>query len=68
VVERGRRRRVCSALIAFATNLRMTAGEFDRSRLYKSTKVLIVESWVHSFLNSNPSVSQTCNGNSLLPV
>jgi hypothetical protein len=34
----------------------MAAGEFDRSGLNNSTKVLIVESWVHHFLNTKPGV------------
>jgi hypothetical protein len=35
------------SLVAVAPDLGEAAGEFDRGRLNNSTKVLILETWVH---------------------
>jgi hypothetical protein len=47
--------------VARSADLRVAAGEGDRGRLNKSTKVLIVESWVHHELETRGFGSHNAN-------
>ena len=52
----GRSNRGVTASIAVAADLRVNRRERDRGRLNKTSKVLIVESWVHFELEIGPRV------------